>query len=33
MEKALGRKLPGRYLQYWKARDRGAARDQQSASA
>lgn len=33
MEGALGRRLPGRFLQYWKARDRGAARDQQSASA
>lgn len=33
MEDVLGRKLPGRYLQFWKARDKGAARDQQSASA
>lgn len=33
MEQALGRKLPGRFLLYWRARDRGAARDQQSASA
>ncbi|TVQ91722.1 MAG: hydroxymethylglutaryl-CoA lyase [Deltaproteobacteria bacterium] len=32
MERALGRALPGRFLQYWKARDRGAARDQQAES-
>lgn len=30
MERALGRRLPGRFLQYWKARDQGAARDQQA---
>lgn len=33
MEDVLGRRLPGRYLQFWKARDKGAARDQQTASA
>jgi len=33
MEQALGRRLPGRFLSYWRSRDRAAARDQQSASA
>jgi hydroxymethylglutaryl-CoA lyase len=33
MEEALGRPLPGRYLQYWKARGQAASRDQQGATA